>query len=136
MADSLSPEGRSQLMSRVRGKGNQSTEMRMIAILRDAGITGWRRNQDLAGRPDFLFRPERVALFVDGCFWHGCPKCYRRPKSNQAFWDEKIRKNTARDRAVNRELKRKGWIVVRVWEHELKAPGKVAGKIRRALSRS
>ncbi|MCB1077899.1 MAG: hypothetical protein KDM64_08750 [Verrucomicrobiae bacterium] len=84
----------------------------------------------------FFFQAERVALFVDGCFWHGCPKCYRRPKSNQAFWDEKIRKNTARDRAVNRELKRKGWIVVRVWEHELKAPGKVAGKIRRALSRS
>jgi len=72
------------------------------------------------GRPDFVFPASRVALFVDGCFWHGCPKHYTKPKNNRAFWKRKLDANHARDRQVNRELRRKGWRVLRIWEHDLR----------------
>ncbi|HRZ81636.1 MAG TPA: very short patch repair endonuclease, partial [Candidatus Hydrogenedentes bacterium] len=79
MTDVFTKEKRSEVMSRIRSRGNLRTELRLIEIMRGAGITGWRRGQPVLGRPDFVFRRERVAVFVDGCFWHGCPKCYRRP---------------------------------------------------------
>ena len=112
----------------------------MVAVLRGAGITGWRRQLELRiknvegrnkacllnlksrpfrVRPDFVWRRERVALFVDGCFWHVCPWHGTRPASNKAFWREKLAKNRARDRLVTRRLRKAGWRVVRVWEHTL-----------------
>lgn len=96
-------------------------------------LTGWRRNQPLLGKPDFTFRRERVAVFVDGCFWHGCPKCYRRPSSNRKYWDAKIDANRKRDRYVSRELRKLGWKVVRIWQHQLANPARVAGRVIRAL---
>jgi len=85
------------------------------------------------GHPDFVFRRERVAVFVDGCFWHGCPKCYRRPKSNRKFWDAKAARNRARDAEVTRALRRAGWTVVRIWEHALRHPGRIVWRLGRAL---
>lgn len=133
MADKLSKEKRSELMSRVRSRGNKSTELRLIAIMREHGVTGWRRKQKVFGHPDFVFCRERVAVFVDGCFWHGCPKCYTRPTSNQEYWDRKFKDNQKRDRKVSRELRKRKWTVVRIWEHQLREPRRVAGRLNRAL---
>lgn len=120
-------------MSLIRSRGNKATELRLIEIFREFGITGWRRNQQLFGKPDFTFRREKVVVFVDGCFWHGCPKCYKRPSSNQAFWDAKIASNQKRDRRVSRELGHLGWKVVRIWQHQLGKPARVVAHIKRTL---
>lgn len=120
MTDIWDNDKRSSVMGLIRSKGNRSTELRLIAIFRELGIKGWRRNQKLPGKPDFAFRKERVCVFVDGCFWHGCPKCYRRPASNQDYWDTKVLRNAARDREVDTELGARGWSVLRIWEHQLR----------------
>lgn len=86
----------------------------------------------MLGKPDFVFPKQKVALFVDGCFWHGCPKHSCAPKNNQGFWKKKLEGNKVRDRFVTRELRKMGWKVVRVWEHELKNPEKVVAKLTRA----
>lgn len=114
--DTLTRAERSERMSRVRRAGNKSTELRMVDLLRAAGIRGWRRGAQLSGAPDFVFRRERIAVFVDGCFWHGCPRHRRTPKSQIAFWTAKLTGNMKRDRAVTRELRASGWIIVRIWE--------------------
>jgi len=132
MADIWGKQKRSEVMSLIRSRGNKATELRLIAIFREFGITGWRRNQALLGKPDFTFRRERVVVFVDGCFWHGCPKCYRRPGSNRKYWDAKIAANRKRDRYVSRELLELGWQVVRIWQHQLDKPARVAGRVMRA----
>jgi DNA mismatch endonuclease (patch repair protein) len=93
--------------------------MALARLLRDCGISGWRRRQAVFGRPDFVFRKLRVAVFVDGCFWHGCPKHGRRPKENRRFWSGKISTNQRRDRQVTRTLRQAGWRVLRIWEHAL-----------------
>ena len=203
------------VMSRIHGRGNKDTEVALAKLLRSHGIIGWRRQQKLrlegqkrrAGpsRPtnvgiDFLFPKERIAIFVDGCFWHGCPihskpakwlkkssmgegqksgvriqnsvvreRCgnsyqpsvvsgqsktdktlltteNRQLRTGKQFWREKLAANMARDRFVNRELRKQGWKVVRIWEHELGAGGrsqksefrsqKTVEKIRRALNPS
>ena len=130
MADIWSKIKRSKVMGLVRSKGNRSTELRLIAIFRELGISGWRRNQDLPGKPDFVFRARKLCVFVDGCFWHGCPKCYRRPASNQDYWDSKVQRNKARDGDVNRELRARGWRVLRIWEHQLRLENR-ANLVRR-----
>lgn len=135
MADIWSKRKRSEVMSKIRSHGNKETELRMIEILRENKVQGWRRRQAIEGKPDFVFRAEKVAVFVDGCFWHGCGKCYRRPKSNQAYWDEKVFKNRARDRKVNRNLKTVGWEVIRFWEHQLNREEWILSKLVLALSR-
>ena len=117
-------------MSRIRGRGNKDTELALIELLRQNGITGWRRNQNVFGKPDFLFRWNRLAIFVDGCFWHGCPKHCKMPNGNRAFWKKKLAGNRARDRRVNRELRKLGWRVVRIWEHDLtRKPHRVIARI-------
>ena len=123
MPDVFTKAKRSAVMSRIRGRGNKATELVLMQLLRRHGVTGWRRNQKVFGRPDFLFRRERLALFVDGCFWHGCPKHCKIPAGNRAFWRNKFAANKARDRRVNRELRRLGWQVVRIWEHDLAKRG-------------
>lgn len=134
MSDIFSKQKRSQVMAQIHGRGNKSTEMRLIALMRAAGITGWRRTLRLPGRPDFAFGQLRLALFVDGCFWHGCPKCYRRPDSNRKYWDAKIARNRARDREVRITLRRCGWRVLRIWEHQLKNHNRCVRSIRTAMS--
>jgi DNA mismatch endonuclease (patch repair protein) len=106
-------------MSRVRGRGNRCTELALLGLFRRHGITGWRRHQPVFGKPDFVFPKLKVAVFVDGCFWHGCPKHSSMPRNNRPFWMKKLAANKARDRLVNRTLRRAGWRVVRIWEHEL-----------------
>ena len=127
---------RSELMSRIRSRGNKKTELAMVRLLRLHGLSGWRRHQPLPGTPDFVFLRHRLALFVDGCFWHGCPKHCRLPKTNRAFWAEKFAANKTRDRLVTRTLRARGWRVLRVWEHELtrKNEGRLLGRIRRAIA--
>jgi len=138
MADVFSKAKRSQVMSRIRSSGNQTTELRLIELFKILRVTGWRRRQKLPGKPDFIFRKEHVCVFVDGCFWHGCPECYQRPRSNRKFWAAKIERNRVRDRKVNYELRRAGWRVLRIWEHQLseKNKGRLIRRIYRALGRT
>lgn len=126
---------RSEIMSRIRSRRNAATELRIIHIFRQYGITGWRRNYRLKGTPDFVFLASRVAVFVDGCFWHGCPIHAGEPATNREFWRKKLAKNRDRDRLVNRTLRRLGWRVVRVWQHELSRPEQVARRILRATAK-
>ena len=108
-------------MSRVRSKGNRSTEWRLRVGLVQAGISGWRMHVlGIEGRPDFAFIENRLIIFVDGCFWHACPACNRRPKSKPEYWDNKLERNRIRDREVNTMLKNHGFDVLRFWEHEVK----------------
>src|SRR5258708_25871761 len=116
-------------MSLIRSRGNKDTEKVLASLLRRNGIVGWRRHIPVTGRPDFAFRRERIAVFVDGCFWQACPRCFHRPKTNRKFWDKKIANNRERDRKVTRSLKRRGWKVIRIWEHDLRKPEKVLEKI-------
>ncbi len=134
MADVFTKEKRSEVMSRIRGKGNKDTELAMIQILRSNHISGWRRNQAVLGKPDFIFPKNKVALFVDGCFWHSCPKHSNMPKNNQEFWREKLQKNKDRDKFVTHELRKLGWKVIRVWEHELADSEHVAKRILKVFS--
>ena len=120
MADTYDPEKRSAIMRAIRSRGNRSTEMRLVAIFREVGVTGWRRHLRMAGRPDFVFYRSRLAVFVDGDFWHGNPARFTPPKSNTEFWTTKIAYNRRRDRRNTRELRRKGWTVIRVWESDLR----------------
>ena len=134
VADIFTKAKRSEVMSLVRGKGNKETEHVLLTLLKQNKITGWRRHLSLPGKPDFAFPKQKVAVFVDGCFWHGCPKCYTRPKTNRAFWDKKREDNVARDRRVNRLLRRQAWKVIRIWQHSLKkSPPACASRIRRKL---
>ena len=123
-------------MSSIRGKGNKTTELKLLALLKANKITGWRRHFAILGKPDFAFPNEKLAVFVDGCFWHGCPRCYQQPKQNTAFWKNKVLVNKARDKRVSRKLRSSGWSVCRVWECTLKGcPEKVLGKIKRMLNK-
>lgn len=114
---------RSEVMSKIRGKGNKATELAMVKLLRAHGITGWRRHYPITGKPDFAFPKQKLAVFVDGCFWHSCPKHITQPKGNKSFWRAKLEANKARDRKVNRLLRSQGWKIARIWEHQLRDVG-------------
>ena len=125
MADVFTPEKRSEVMSRIRGRGNRDTELKLAKLFRQHHVTGWRRQQkikvaELTVHPDFIFPGFHVAVFVDGCFWHGCPKHSKIPATNRDFWVAKLSANKVRDKFVNRVMRRAGWRVVRIWEHDLK----------------
>lgn len=134
MTDVFSKKKRSQVMAAVKSKGNRDTEIKLVSIFRANGIAGWRRNQPIIGKPDFVFRHERLAVFVDGCFWHGCRWHLRMPQANRLYWRRKIARNMARDRVTNCLLKKAGWRVVRLWEHSLRLPDLVARRIKSLLS--
>src|SRR5260370_35417815 len=119
MADVFSRRKRSQIMSRVRSKGNRATEITFITLLRRLGISGWRRSAHVFGRPDFVFPKQRLAIFVDGCFWHGCTKHGTQPTSNRTFWKAKLARNKARDTLVKRTLRQLGCRVLLIWQHDL-----------------
>jgi len=158
MADVFSKAKRSEVMSRIRSRGNKDTELALAKLFRRNKITGWRRQRklrvgklrverrrtsprlapqrgegarrrnyqpstqiryQLAVRPDFVFPKLRTAVFVDGCFWHSCPKHGTKPKGNAIFWRRKFSSNIARDRLVTRTLRAQGWRVLRIWEHAL-----------------
>ena len=148
MADIYTRAERSALMAKVRGRDNLTTEQALAKLLRTQGWSGWRRQQVVRGRaaggerfqvrPDFVFAARRLVIFVDGCFWHGCPQHGTRPRGNAAFWRAKFRRNQARDRRDTRRLLREGWHVLRLWEHELRAkarPGLLV-KLRKVFARA
>lgn len=129
MADNISKVRRSKVMAAIRSRGNKETEVKLVSILRSNGITGWLRHQAIPGRPDFVFRRNRLAVFVDGCFWHGCRRHCRMPSGNRAYWHRKIAGNSARDRRNTRLLRGMGWRVLRIWGHALSSPHAVAARI-------
>lgn len=164
MADVFSKSKRSEVMARIRSRGNKATEIALAKLFRRHKITGWRkqiqivtspqpspqrgegekrasasspvtRHPSFTVRPDFIFPNLKLAVFVDGCFWHGCPRHGTRPKGNAAFWRKKIARNQARDRLVNRTLRKLGWQVFRIWEHALvrKNQSRLLRRIERAL---
>jgi DNA mismatch endonuclease (patch repair protein) len=136
--DSLSKSERSLQMSRVRSKGNRSTEVRLRMELVRSGIKGWELHpRNVVGAPDFWFAAKGVAVFVDGCFWHGCKTCLRMPKGNRTYWEAKIARNIARDSEVTSALSRNGISVIRIWEHEVRPKmnlKKAVLRIERALA--
>lgn len=96
-------------MAAIKSRGNKDTELKLASIFRAYGLKGWRRHCALPGKPDFVFPKQHLAIFVDGCFWHGCPKHGRKPDSNKNYWLAKLRLNKSRDRKVNRLLRNCGW---------------------------
>lgn len=152
MADVFSKRKRSEVMARIRGRGNKDTELALAKVFRLNRITGWRRHIEVRGekaegrrksartshftprpfrvRPDFIFPKLKLAVFVDGCFWHGCPQHGTKPKNNAAFWQKKLAANKRRDALVTRTLRKAGWRVVRLWEHALRR-----GNQKRLLAR-
>ena len=126
--DVFSKIKRSKIMASVKSRDAKSTELKFLSLLKERNIVGWRRNYPLIGKPDFAFSRLRIAVFIDGCFWHGCPKHCRMPSSNADYWNSKIEKNKIRDKKITKILKIKGWKVIRIWEHEIKS-----GKLNRKL---
>ena len=135
MPDVFTKSKRSAVMSRIRGRGNKDTELALAKVFRAHHLTGWRRHRPVFGKPDFVFPKRKVAVFVDGCFWHGCPRHATWPAHRAAWWRRKILGNQARDALVTRTLRRTGWRVLRVWEHELarKNEARLVSRLRRVL---
>ena len=120
MDDVFDRSTRSMIMQKVHGKENKSTELKMIEVFRQIGITGWRRGYPVKGHPDFVFLESRIAVFVDGCFWHGHDCRNTRPVQNEEYWSNKITRNNQHDTDISRLFQHRGWTVIRIWECELK----------------
>lgn len=118
MADVFDKEKRSEIMRAVKSSKNKSTEEKLIAYFKENKITGWRRNYKVYGKPDFVLPDLRIAIFVDGCFWHGHDCRNTHPEQNKEYWQRKIARNMARDKEVTDHLERLGWNVIRIWECE------------------
>ncbi|WP_251493857.1 very short patch repair endonuclease [Otoolea muris] len=118
MADVFDKEKRSEIMRAVKSSKNKSTEEKLIAYFKENKITGWRRNYKVYGKPDFVLPDLRIAIFVDGCFWHGHNCRNTHPEQNKEYWQRKIGRNMARDKEVTDHLERLGWNVIRIWECE------------------
>lgn len=127
---------RSRNMRAIKSVNNATTERRIRAHLSQLRVRGWRiRPVGFPGSPDFVFPNKKIAIFVDGCFWHGCPKCGHIPKSNAEYWRRKLKRNKSRDRSVNKQLRSAGLIVIRMWECEIKRnPLKCVRAVKRLLS--
>ena len=134
MSDNLSPENRRKTMQAVKGKGTK-LERRLWSMLAGMGLKGWTKNANfVTGKPDVVFVNQKVAIFIDGCFWHGCPDCRRKlPVTNREYWERKINRNVELAQIHNEELHRSGWQVIRIWEHEMKDKALIRGKILHAL---
>lgn len=116
MSDKITKAQRSRIMSSIRSS-KTAPELKLKPLMKRSGFVY--QPKTIYGRPDFANRKLRIVVFVDGCFWHKCPKHYVEPSSNKAYWKSKILYNVRRDRAVNKRLEWEGWMVIRVWEHEL-----------------
>lgn len=130
MADVFDTEKRSDIMRRVKSNKNKSTELKLIEVFKELGITGWRRNYRVKGHPDFVFLQKRVAVFVDGCFWHGHDCRNTRPSDNQEYWQKKRVRNIKHDQEVTAMFEARGWTVLRIWECEFKKKNLVLLKQR------
>lgn len=118
MADKVSKEKRSFIMSRIRSKNTKPENLIRKALWR-RGVRYRMHNRKIPGTPDISNKRRRVAVFVDGCFWHGCKMCYVEPKTNRKYWREKILRNKARRANVIKDLKKTDWVAIQVWEHEI-----------------
>ena len=119
-------------MSRIRSKDTKP-ELAVRRILWGRGLRYRVHSRAVLGTPDISNRRRRLAVFVDGCFWHGCPKCYSEPKTNVGFWREKVRRNRARREEVRAGLEAQGFRVVEIWEHEAYDTDTVVGRVGAAL---
>ena len=119
MADIFDKSKRSEIMKKVRSKKNKSTELKLIELFKENNIHGWRRNYNVKGHPDFVFLDKRIAIFVDGCFWHGHDCRNTRPKDNEDYWIKKRERNMKHDKEITEYFEGRGWTVVRIWECEL-----------------
>jgi DNA mismatch endonuclease (patch repair protein) len=130
--DTLTPEQRRFCMQRIKGR-NTSPEVSLRSALWRLGLR-FRIGHRLVGTPDIVFPAARLAVFVDGCFWHGCKRHSHVPKSNVEYWARKFHRNKKRDARVNRKLKRQGWRVLRVWEHDVTSELEILSRsIKKAL---
>lgn len=120
MADVFDSKKRSDIMSKVRSKNNKSTELKLIQIFKENNIKGWRRHYPVKGHPDFVFLDKKIAIFVDGCFWHGHDCRNTRPSDNAEYWNKKRERNMKHDKEVTALFEQRGWTVIRIWECELK----------------
>lgn len=119
MADVFDKSKRSEIMKKVRSQKNKSTELKLIEIFKKNNIHGWRRNYKVKGHPDFVFLDKRIAIFVDGCFWHGHDCRNTRPKDNEEYWNKKRERNMKHDKEITEYFNGRGWTVIRIWECEL-----------------
>ena len=120
MSDIFSTKKRSEIMKSVKSAGNKSTELKLIEYFSKKNIFGWRRKYNVKGHPDFVFPKRRIAIFVDGCFWHGHDCRNTHPADNMDYWTRKRAKNIEHDKAITERFKKRGWRVIRIWECELK----------------
>ena len=120
MADIFSKCKRSDIMKKVRPSGNKTTELKLIEYFSANNITGWRRNYKVKGHPDFVFLDRKIAIFVDGCFWHGHDCRNTRPADNADYWNKKRERNIEHDKEITKLFEQRGWTVIRIWECELK----------------
>lgn len=120
MSDVFDKSARSEIMRAVKSKDTKSTELVLIKLFKESHITGWRHSYNVKGHPDFVFLEKRIAIFVDGCFWHGHDCRNTRPSDNAEYWAKKREKNILRDREVTARFESRGWTVIRIWECELK----------------
>ena len=139
MVDNLKPEDRKKTMRAVKGKGTK-LELRLFAMLAGMRVNGWRKNANyVEGKPDVVFLDKKVAIFIDGCFWHGCPICNRKlPETNRDYWTGKIDRNVELANIYNHKLADSGWTIIRIWEHELNdktAMQKIKLNIKQALNK-
>ena len=120
MTDIFSIEKRTEIMKAIKPKGNRSTEIKLIEFFRINHIKGWRRNYNVKGHPDFVFLNEKIVVFVDGCFWHGHNCRNITPKQNAEYWNKKRAYNIKHDKEITELFETRGWLVIRIWECELK----------------
>lgn len=133
--DVLTTEQRSHCMSSIRGK-NTKPELVLRKALWAAGLQ-YRLKNRLPGRPDIIFPGMKIAIFVDGCFWHKCPEHFQAPAQNARFWADKIARNVERDQEANLQLEAEGWRVIRLWEHEVRdSPGSCVSRIRKLIKKA
>lgn len=131
MTDTVSREARSKIMAKVQSKGTKLEKVLLGALIERRWDFLEEQPQDILGHPDFIYRECKVAIFVDSCFWHGCPRHVRMPSSNVDYWTKKIARNKKRDARVRAQLRQEGWHVVAIWEHELPDTRSLKGKLTR-----
>lgn len=120
MADVFDKSKRSDVMRKVRSRNNKSTELKLIDLFKQNNIKGWRRNYKVKGHPDFVFLNKKIAIFVDGCFWHGHDCRNTRPSDNAEYWKKKRERNISHDKQITNLFESRNWTVLRIWECELK----------------
>ena len=134
--DRLTKQQRSECMSRIGGK-NTNLEHVFKKHIRASGIKGYRSYANIPGRPDLYFPNHKLAVFIDGCFWHGCPRCASFPATNKKFWNDKIGGNKKRDRVVNVKLRKLSIHVIRFWGHDIKkSPDRCVKKLQSFIAKS